>query len=433
MRIGIFTNTYKPEINGVVRSISTFRDELERQGHVVYIFAPESPGYADYEDSEPGIFRYPAIRLPVAENYPLAIPVSPHIDWVVPRLKLDIIHSQHPVLLGEEAVNFAKRLNLPLIFTHHTQYEEYAHYIPFNRNIVKTLTREVVRSYLIRNVRIIAPTESMRTQIAEQYPVIRDRLRVLPSPVDLSHFYFDPQKGSDIREKHHLKNTFVFVSVSRLTPEKNVSTLLRAFAQATSGHPDTRLMLVGNGPMRHELETLAQRLQIAERVIFVGAVDYDEVPAYLSAGDVFAFASTTETQGLVTLEAMATGCPVIVVNAPGNRDVARNEENGLVVANAVTELALAMQRIIKDEDLRRQLGEGAQKTAREYSAPPLTKKLVRLYTDAIAAYRENPLNYKRFSREADEPRQFPPQWLTEITGTTEWFDSLAAFWKNFGT
>jgi len=85
MRIGIFTNTYKPEINGVVRSISTFRDELVRQGHAVYVFAPESP---NYEDEEYGIFRYPALRLPVAENYPLAIPVSPHIDWVVPRLKL---------------------------------------------------------------------------------------------------------------------------------------------------------------------------------------------------------------------------------------------------------------------------------------------------------------------------------------------------------
>ena len=433
MRIGIFTNTYKPEINGVVRSISTFRDELERQGHAVYIFAPESPGYGSYEDTEAGIFRYPAIRLPVAENYPLAIPVSPHIDWVVPRLKLHIIHSQHPVLLGEEAVNFAKRLNLPHVFTHHTQYEEYAHYIPFNRNIVKTLTREVVRSYLVRSVRIIAPTESMRAQIATNYPGISERLRTLPSPVDLSHFQFNPQKGSEIRERYRLKNTFVFVTVSRLTPEKNVSTLLRAFAQATSGHPDTRLMLVGNGPLRHELEMLSQRLQIADRVIFVGTVPYDAVPAYLSAGDVFAFASTTETQGLVTLEAMATALPVVAVDAPGNRDVTRHGENGLLVPNTVTDLALAMQNIIKSADLRQKLGEGAQKTAREYSAPALTRKLVNIYEEAIAAYREHPIDYKRFSRETDDQRQFPPQWLTEITGTTEWFDSLAAFWKNFGT
>ncbi len=429
MRIGIFTNTYKPEINGVVRSISTFRDELVRQGHTVYVFAPESPGH---DDEEYGIFRYPAMRLPVAENYPLAIPVSPYIDWVVPRLKLDIIHSHHPVLVGEEAITFARKLNLPHIFTHHTQYEEYSHYIPFNQNIVKTLTREVVRLYLVRSVKIIAPTESMRTRIANQHPNIDSRLRVLPSPVDLTHFQFSPQHGSKIRKKYHLQNTFVFVTVSRLTPEKNVATLLSAFAQATSGHPDTRLMLVGDGPRREALQLLAQRLQITDRVIFVGAVPYHAVPHYLSAGDVFAFASTTETQGLVTLEAMATALPVVVVDAPGNRDVAHNEQNGLVVPNSVTDLALAMQRISKDEALRRKLGEEAQKTAQKYSAPSLTKKLVDIYTEAIASYREDPIDYKRFSRDIDDQRHFPPQWLTEITGTTDWFDSLAAFWKNFG-
>lgn len=430
MRIGIFTNTYKPDINGVVRSISTFRDELDNQGHTVYVFAPEAPGY---EDEEYGVFRYPALRLPVADNYPLAIPVSPQIDWLVPRLKLDIIHSHHPVLLGEEAVTFAKKLNLPHVFTHHTQYEEYSHYFPINQNIVKTLTREVVRLYLVRSVAIIAPTASMRVQIAAQHPTIESRLRVVPSPVNLEHFHFKPDKGAKIREKFHLKNTFVFVSVSRLTPEKNVSTLLQAFAQVASGYPDARLMLVGDGPLRHELELQAKRLQIAGRVIFVGSVGYMEVPNYLSAGDVFAFASTTETQGLVTLEAMATACPVIVVDAPGNRDVARHEENGLLVQNSVVALATAMRRIMKDEALRKTLGEGAQQTAREYSAPVLTQKLVDTYHEAIETYRNAPLDYKRFSRDADESRHFPPQWLTEITGTTEWFDSLSAFWKNLGS
>lgn len=429
MRIGIFTNTYKPDINGVVRSISTFRDELDNQGHTVYIFAPEAPGYAD---DEYGIFRYPAVRLPVADRYPLAIPVSPQIDWLVPRLKLDVLHSHHPVLLGEEAVTFAKKLNLPHVFTHHTQYEEYSHYIPFNQNIVKTLTREVVRLYLVRSVNIIAPTESMSAQIAEQHPSIKERLRVVPSPVNLKHFHFDPTRGAEIRARYGLKNTFVFVTVSRLTSEKNLTTLLQAFAQISAGHPDARLLLVGDGPLHHDLEKLARRLQIADRVIFVGSVAYGEVPQYLSAGDVFAFASTTETQGLVTLEAMATGCPVVVVDAPGSRDVARHEQNGLVVQNSVTKLASAMRRIMQDETLRQNLGHGALETARLYSAPALTKKLVETYAEAIDIYHKTPIDYKRFSRDGDETRQFPPQWLTEITGTTEWFESLSIFWKNLG-
>ncbi len=430
MRIGIFTNTYKPEINGVVRSISTFRDELVRQGHAVYVFAPEA---ANYEDKDYGVFRYPAIKLPVAVNYPLAIPVSPHIDWVVPRLKLDILHSHHPILVGEEAITFAKQLNLPHVFTHHTQYEEYSHYIPFNQTIVKTLTREVVRAYLARSVTIIAPTESLRAQIVAQYPTVKKRLRVLPSPVDLGRFRPNADRVRAIREKYRLDKKFVFVSVSRLTPEKNVDTLLQAFAQAAKEHPDARLLLVGDGPRKQHLKTLVADLQIASKIIFVGAVGYDDVPHYLAAGDAFAFASTSETQGLVMLEAMAAGLPVVVVNAPGNRDLTVDGVNGFLVENSSAALAAGMRQMLETPGLHETMGKEAHKTAQVYSAVNLTHQLVELYQEAIECYKANPIDYKRFGRESEEQRQFPPQWLVDITGKTEWFDSLTAFWKNLGS
>ncbi len=430
MRIGIFTNTYKPEINGVVRSITTFRDELVQQGHAVYIFAPEAP---KFEDEDYGVFRYPALRLSAKVNYPMAIPVSPYIDWVVPRLKLDILHSNHPVLLGEEAINFAKRLNLPHIFTHHTQYEAYSHYVPFNQTIVRTLTREFVRNYIARSVRVIAPTESMREIIAANYPNFDSRLRVLPSPVNLAHFQSDSDAAQRIRKKYQLGEHFVFVSVSRLTAEKNVSALIEAFAKVHAKNPDTHLLLVGDGALKSDLQHLSSRLNIAEAVIFTGSVPYDEVPHLLSASDVFAFASTTETQGLVTLEAMSVGLPVVVVDAAGNRDVTEDGVNGLLVEKSTDAIAEGMTRLLKDKTLRHELSIGARKTAHSYSAPALTRKLVEIYQEAIERYFDNPIEYKRFPHVADDFRQFPPHWLSEITGGAEWLESVVSFWKNLGS
>jgi len=429
MRIGIFTNTYKPEINGVVTSVSTFRDELVRQGHAVYIFAPEA---ASFEDEDYGVFRYPAIKLKAKVNYPLAIPVSPYINWVVPRLKLDILHSQHPILIGEEAIAFARNLNLPHVFTHHTQYEEYSHYIPFNQNIIKTLTREVVRTYLTRCVKIIAPTRSIMEQLRQQYPGVADRFSALPSPIDLARFHPDGLNPQPIRRQYRLDDAFTFVSVARLTVEKRFDVLLKAFVQVVNRYANTRLLIVGDGASRKSLEELARKLHIDRQVIFAGSVPYEQVPSYLAAGDAFAFASTSETQGLVMLEGMAVGLPVVTVDAPGNRDVTVDGYNGLLVQNSddVAALAEAMARMVADEPLRRSLAEGARQTATGYSAENLTRGLVDLYQQSIDIYHRRPLEYKR---EFEALRQFPPQWLDEMTGGhTDWLDSLASFWQKLG-
>lgn len=424
MRIGIFTNTYKPDISGVVTSVSIFRDELVRQGHAVYIFAPEA---SDYEDVEYGVFRYPAIKLTSPINFPLAIPVSPFVNWVVPRLKLDILHSQHPVLIGEEAVTFAKELNLPHVFTHHSQYEEYSRYIPFNQNIVKTLTREVVRGHLVRSVKIITPTKSIQDMLSEQHPEIKDRLVTLPSPINLD--LYDPKrlKPDPIRHQYQLEGKFTFISVARLTKEKNFPVLFEAFRQLIASYPNTHLLVVGDGPSKKELQKLVQGLDIVQQVTFTGFVNREDVPHYLAAADAFAFASTTETQGLVMAEGMAAGLPVVAINAPGNRDVVQHEVNGLLTENLASALAGGMAYLLKNWSLRQTLAEGALKTAASYIPEILAKRLVEYYCEAIEYYAQAPLNYKRFSRETEPSRQFPPQWFTDITEDS--VDSLTSFWQ----
>ena len=424
MRIGIFTNAYKPEVSGVVTSITNFRQELVKQGHTVYIFAPEA---SDYEDEEYGIFRYPAIKLSKSINLPLAIPVSPFVNWVVPRLKLDILHSQHPVLIGEEAINFARELNLPHLFTHHSQYEVYSEYVPFNQNIVKTLTREVVRAHMARSVRVITPTKSIQEMLSEQHPDLKDRYVTLPSPVDLAPFKTNQLDENWVRRKYHLDGKFVFVTVARMTKEKRYPVLLDAFHQVCGNFPMARLLIVGGGADRERLEAQVHEMNMADKVIFTGRVDYDVIPHHMAAASAFAFASTSETQGLVLVEAMATGLPVIAVDAPGNRDVVRHQANGFLTEDSSQALADAMKHIIQNKSLREKLSEGARKTSLNYSPPVLTKRLVEIYQETIDQYAREPIPYKRFSQESDLSRQFPPQWLNELA--EENVDSLKAFWQ----
>ena len=134
MHIAHFTNTYRPVISGVVRSVSTFRQALVELGHNVFIFTQQA---SDYEDTEPFIFRYPALDLPVFHDFPSTIPLSPFVDRLLPHLKLDLIHTHHPVLLGQTAASKAEELDLPLIFTFHTRYREYSHYVPLSQKFVQ--------------------------------------------------------------------------------------------------------------------------------------------------------------------------------------------------------------------------------------------------------------------------------------------------------
>ena len=424
MRIGIFSNAYKPDISGVVTSICTFRDELVRQGHAVYIFAPES---GDYQDQEYGVFRYPSIKLTTAVNLPVAIPVSPFINWVVPRLKLDLVHSQHPFLIGEEAVTFARQLALPHVFTHHSQYEEYSSYIPFNQNIVKTLTREVVRGHMMRSVSIITPSESIQAMLAEQHPEIADRFRVVPSPINLDVFARNRLHPHPIRRRYGLSGKFLFIVVGRLSPEKQFPVLLEAFQAVVAARTRVHLLIVGDGPAKNDLEKLSRRLGLTQSVTFTGLVDFKEVPHHLAAADAFAFSSTSETQGLVLAEGMAAGLPVVAVDAPGNRDVVQHEVNGLLTENSTEALAAGMVRLLENPDLCRAYADKALQTAAAYAPAVLAARLVDYYAEAVERYARQPLTYKRFSRDPDSSRQFPPQWFNDLKDDS--VESLTAFWQ----
>ncbi|NQU29982.1 MAG: glycosyltransferase family 4 protein [Anaerolineae bacterium] len=387
MHIAQFTNNYLPIINGVVRSVHSFQDQLSRQGHNVFVFAQEAE---DYVDENPFIFRYLSMNLPFTNDIPTAIPVSPFMDRLLPSLNLDVIHTHHPFLLGQAAAVKALELNLPLVFTFHTQYREYTHYIPLPMEIVQNFLKDAVdhwmRDYMRRCQHIIIPSESMRDILVNQYG-LKNNFTVIPTGIDLEAYRTANEKK--IRKKKHWKNDIVMISVGRLASEKNWEVLLNAVALVLKDVPQFRLVLIGDGPDRKELEDLTKELRIRKRVTFLGALAFSEIPAYMKAANLFGFASITETQGLATLEAMAAGLPVVAVDASGTRDILKNRQQGYLVENNAEALAAGIKKLLSNPERMQKFAEAALKKAQSFNVELLTKKLLTVYEQAIHDKKKN--------------------------------------------
>jgi 1,2-diacylglycerol 3-alpha-glucosyltransferase len=386
LHIAFFTNYYHPVVNGVVRSVASFRANLMKQGHNVFIFAQSD---STYTDNEPFIFRYPSLPLPLGD-ISTAIPVSPFVDQLLPALKLDVIHTHHPILLGQTAARKAAEMDLPLVFTFHTQYWEYTHYIPFPQEMIQDFLKNAVHRWLKEFMQkcqhIIIPSESLKDILVRDYG-LHEHYSVIPTGTDLEPFL--SADGKALRNEKGWKDETILISVGRLAPEKNWDTLLRAFAKTRAEHPNVRLVLIGDGNARQSLEALAAELGITDQVTFTGALPFDEVPRYLKAADAFAFASVTETQGLVTIEAMAAGLPVVAVDGPGTRDIVEHGKQGFLVENDPAALAKGLHKLLSDPQRVRRFSNNALKKARTFDVNQLGKQLVGVYEQAIQAKKDN--------------------------------------------
>jgi glycosyltransferase involved in cell wall biosynthesis len=361
--------------------VSTFRQALTELGHNVFIFAQQD---SNYEDKEPFIFRYPSVDLPLTSGFPITIPISPFIDKLLPYLKLDIIHSHHPFLLGQTAMRKAAELDLPLIFTFHTRYRDYSHYISLSQELVKEAISRWLGEYMQKCNHIIVPSESIKHMLLDEYGII-ERITVVPTGIDLRPYQqIDVQA---VRQERNWEDKLILVSVGRLAKEKNWETLLAGVAAAIKGREQVRLVIIGDGDYRRDLESVAGDLGIGEQVEFTGNVPFEDIPGYLCAADLFCFASTTETQGLVTMEALAAKLPVVAVDASGTRDVIENEKDGFLTLNEPEAFGRAVARMINDPDLRERFRNAAWQKAQTFEMKLQAQKLVAVYEQAIEDYR----------------------------------------------
>lgn len=380
MRVLFVTNTFTPHVGGVARSIEAFTRELRLQNAEVLTVAPT---FEDMPDEEDGVLRVSAIQNFNGSDFSVAYPLTGVVRSAVEDFEPDVIHSHHPFLLGATAYCLAHETGTPLVFTHHTMYEQYTHYVPGDSQTMKRFAIELGTCYANMCDHVIAPSESIRDELSARG--VNSPISVVPTGVQRERFR--EGSGSGLRAIMGIPiDAFVVGHVGRLALEKNLKFLGESVREFLQDHPEAHFLLVGTGTYASTLIASLEEAGLEQRIHWPGALSGRFLTSAYQAMDVFAFASHSETQGMVLTEAMAAGVPVVAVDAPGVREVLRNEMNGRCIAeDSVSEFCQALHAIsTADGELQSALEQGAQDTAEEYSIQNSTRKLLKIYEGLLA-------------------------------------------------
>lgn len=381
-RIGIFSDTYIPQINGVVTVIRLMEKELTRLGQKLYIFAPSHPQQNNHYSNlvkkaqiAQQVYRFPSFKFIFQKHYRVAIPFMRQASKILPTL--DIVHSHTPFSMGLLASWTARKYDLPHIHTYHTFYAEYRHYIP---QIIRPPRKmaETYSSYFCNKCHcVIAPSNRIKEELVGyglEVPIIS-----LPFGIDMERFNSPQKVNQDLSNRLDLDGgKDLLLYVGRLGEEKNIGFLLRAFGKLLSLKSDVRFIIVGDGPMRRELEEQAKR-RLGHKVIFTGFIDENLLLDLYRKANIFVFASKTETQGIVILESFASGTPAVCLGEMGVLDLVEDGENGLLVSEDEDEFAKACYKLLVNRDKLKLMGEKAKEKAYSMSSLHSSEKLLQIY------------------------------------------------------
>jgi len=385
VRIAHFTNNYLPFCGGVTISVETLRAGLEARGHEVWVFGPRLPGQWA---GSPRIVRYPSIPAATHPEFALAIPYSRRIARLVERLDFHIFHAHHPFLLGPVAHRLARSKGRPIVFTYHTRYEKYAHYVPLTRSLVEAAAIRLSTRFAGRADTVIAPSAVLRDELRTRG--VRTPIAVVPTGIDLERFH--PGHRTSARRSLGLaENQRVLLYVGRLDREKSVDRIVVAFERIAATLSDSRLILIGHGTESARLRRLVRTQSLEERVEFWGVRNHDRLAECYRAADLFLFASETETQGLVLAEAAACGLPAVAVSAPGCDEVVHDGQSGLLTKSDPDALADAAIGLLLDDARRRRMSACARQIAeREFDVQLQIDRTLAVYTEALSARNSRP-------------------------------------------
>lgn len=330
MNIGLFTDCYYPQINGVVTSVMALREELIRRGHNVTIVTVQVPGY---KSSTEDIIRIKAVPKVKLLDFRMAMPLFYQDYQRVKELNLDVIHTHTEFTIGLFGQFMANRLKIPMLHTYHTMYEDYTKYllrIRRGQGLAKRFMRHTSKRYVRRYDAVVVP--SLKTEKALRSYGIKNNIHILPTGIDLDKFTRyeknDPRLDA-LRQRLGLsRTTKIILSLGRVSEEKSVDTIVLQMKDLIKRVDDVKLVIVGDGPFMPTLKRLTHDMGLEDCVLFVGRVPWEEVPFFYSLADVFVSASKTETQGLTILEAMASQVPVIVYEDDNVADIVRDGETG---------------------------------------------------------------------------------------------------------
>jgi 1,2-diacylglycerol 3-alpha-glucosyltransferase len=357
MKIAFFTDTYYPQINGVVKSIDIFCKQLRKLGNEVHIFCPDGVKRSKY------IHPIHSTEFQSYPEYRVGLP-SINIMKEFKKINPDVVHLHSPFTIGFVGMSLSKIFKIPTVSTHHTllsDYFEYANSSKYNKKIAD----DYVNYFFSRSSIVIVPSNPIKNLLK-----IKTTIKVLPTPLDIK-----------IVKNKRKNKALTILHVGRLCKEKRIDIILKAFVRIHK-KIKSRLIITSDGPDRKRLENFCKKFGIENDVTFTGYVSDRMISKLYSTADIFVSASDTETQGLVILEAMANGCPVIARNALGFKDFVENRKNGILF-DTENELVKNIQLIKKDNKLRSKLIKNGYETVRRFNISNYAKKIEDVYKESF--------------------------------------------------
>lgn len=390
MKICMMTNTYLPHVGGVARSVSTFAEEYRKLGHQILVVAPEFDGPPLSARAERIVERVPAIQHFNGSDFSVRLPLATALSTRLDEFEADIMHAHHPFLLGDTALRIGASKNVPVIFTHHTRYEDYTHYVPFDSPTLKEIAINLSTQFANLCDGVIAPSQSIARLIRKRG--VTSPISVVPTGIDVAGF----AAGDGVKARRRFKipaNAFVVGHTGRLAPEKNLGYLTKAVALFLKQTPQARFLVVGGGPSEEEMRRICAENGVAGQLILAGKHSGRALHDAFRAMDVFVFASFSETQGMVLAEAMAAGVPVLALKANGVVEVVQDGVNGFMMParTPAVKFAARLAELHAAPARCRQFSRAASRTAQEFSRERCALLALKFYEEIRKATRRERL------------------------------------------
>lgn len=387
MKIGLFTDTYYPQINGVATSVLMLKKNLEKRGHQVYVFTTTDP---KADGDEINVYRVPSIPFISARR--VGMFYNPRLSKIIKRIGLDVIHTHTEFSLGIFGRAMAKELNIPFLHTYHTIYEDYTHYIGklgIFDPIAKMAVRKISINFCNSADKVIVPTNKVK-KLLLSYNLKKD-ISVIPTGIELNKFSkenFNFYEVQNLRENLGIREKDkILLYIGRLAKEKNIEEILIAMKYYLKDKDDVKLLLIGDGPEREILEEKAKELEIDKKTVFAGERAWSDIGIYYQLGDVFVSASQSETQGLTYIEALASGVPVVAKADNCLEGVLNNDVNGYAFYNQ-QDFIKALDSILYNNLKKESLSIEAVKATEKFSAEHFAYKVEELYKNMLLIDRE---------------------------------------------
>jgi len=391
MNIGIFTDAYEPHISGVTTSIKMLKEALEAMGHNVYIVTANLTNHKFIYDKKNKIIYIPGIKTGIY-NTRLTNIYSKKAFNIIKEWNLDIIHSQTEFGIGAFSRIVSKKLNIPVVHTYHTLYEDYVYYVThgFFDNLGKKLVIKITKYFCDKKCNeLIVPTTKIKDLFINKYHITRN-INVIPSGIDTKKFELNlniEKNLKKIRREYKIKNTdFIIGSVGRIAKEKSFDEEIKTIKKLIDLNNNIKLMIIGDGPELENLKNLVKDLNIEKNIIFTGKINYDLIPSYYNLFNIMVSFSKTETQGLTIIEGLASSLPVICIKDESFEAMVLNDYNGYLFKNTEEFINLTLK-LISNQKLYDKMCINAKNSVHKYSKEVFASDVLKVYSKAITNYK----------------------------------------------